>query len=667
MSNLGVGVWTILGKTVSRIHSFAGWPLLAWTSLALARLLVPSTGPCTTRSSMSVRGRACGYEQLGDGEARQVDFVFPNPSRLPVATTSLNDSASPRASPPRTNLWKNAITNKQSVMSTLTTEDVCALQNLAKSLDGGGIASNRQSVVDVAQQAIFRRRGDGSRPRIRYGRRLGQDLRLQEMLEREAFFLNVLNPRGNTAHSTMVAVASYFTVPRSIFLLFSIGLYGATAYTCASVDSPDDLAHTFCNGGPTGDGGEAKAFTFTDYRSAILNSLATLLFSFYANLAVTEFKQAYFTSQQVKQRVIDLISLAVSEMGDDPRSRADLLDMWRCANLMHTSAYCLSDKRREVYSFDRFLLPTAENFGVYDGEEQLGMFRRAELVGLDKEALVQRKSFVRSDSPWAGQDDSFAGSNHSGAQDKDDEDTEDETVETEHELSVETVEEMELDMLVGDSHGDVRSDAAIVYQTFYVRLHRLIRNAQMDGRTSAAWPVWGTSLINLRSACDELQRRAQYRMPKVYRLSVQFVVLTCLTADTFIMGATIGRVFQEHYDFAVAAAVFATALLLVLLVPSTLLIAACMDMEEPFGNNMMDIPGLSFVRGAAETTLNMVAPHPLCSDAVEAILHFEPNDSLKAKRRGSVIRVQRLAPTAREQTDEQKMTSSLADAENHTA
>ena len=70
-----------------------------------------------------------------------------------------------------------------------------------------------------------------------------------------------------------------------------MAIYGSCAYGCAYTH-PNGLGNTFCNGGPIGNGGEQRAFTFVDYRAAILNSLAAMLLSFYVSAVVTMYKEA---------------------------------------------------------------------------------------------------------------------------------------------------------------------------------------------------------------------------------------------------------------------------------------------------------------------------------------------------------------------------------------
>lgn len=161
------------------------------------------------------------------------------------------------------------------------------------------------------------------------------------------------------------------------------------------------------------------------------------------------------------------------------------------------------------------------------------------------------------------------------------------------------------------------------------RLQRLVRESLKHKLSTAAWPVWGSLLNGVNGSMAELQRRAHYRMPKIYRMSVQFVVLTTLAADCFIIGTVVGRIFEQDYAYALGAAAFATILLLTLVVPTTLLVAACVDMEEPWGDSMMDVPGISYVRTAAEVTLNIAAPHPTTEPAVKAALSVDVRSAIQ--------------------------------------
>jgi len=338
--------------------------------------------------------------------------------------------------------------------------------------------------------------------------------------------------------------------------------------------------------------------------------------------------------------VMQLMTIAGAEMGDQGASGLEaLIDLWRAVNLVHLATYCLADKRRDIYSFDNFLLPVAEAFGPHDGAQQIGMFRRSELRGLGKEHLIS------SGAPQAGAASCESGSVGDGCDPRD---------EDEYDLSATHLQAAthaeRADDLMGDVRGNVRSDAALVYQFYSGRMYRVVRDCIKAKLTSMAGPVWGAALAGVRTASEEVQHRALYRMPKVYQMSVQVVLFTTLLVDASIGGAVVGRLWHgptgarpwwqagpspETQSDAVldvesssAAAVLmasiaTTALLAVLFVPATLLLAVCVELEEPFGDQTMDLPGLSYVRAAAEVSLNFVAPHPVCQAAQYAVMDVD--------------------------------------------
>jgi hypothetical protein len=160
-------------------------------------------------------------------------------------------------------------------------------------LDGGSIAQLRTAVnltggeaSDDEQRLGVDVAGDY---KINYGMGMAADPRLRAALIRENFFLSVLIPR--TRHVMLRSVAAFFTWPRTLVIIGLTAIYVSCAYTCAYTH-PNGLGNTFCNGGPIGNGGEQRAFTFVDYRAAILNSLAAMLLSFYVSAVVTMYKEA---------------------------------------------------------------------------------------------------------------------------------------------------------------------------------------------------------------------------------------------------------------------------------------------------------------------------------------------------------------------------------------
>lgn len=77
----------------------------------------------------------------------------------------------------------------------------------------------------------------------------------------------------------------------------------------------------------------------------------------------------------------------------------------------------------------------------------------------------------------------------------------------------------------------------------------------------------------LREACNELISGGAFRVPKVYQVSVQIVVLSATFANVIHMAAQVGEAFQqEERATACAALAWSTSMLLVLVVPVTLIV-----------------------------------------------------------------------------------------------
>ena len=71
-----------------------------------------------------------------------------------------------------------------------------------------------------------------------------------------------------------------------------------------------------------------------------------------------------------------------------------------------------------------------------------------------------------------------------------------------------------------------------------VRMYRLVEGCLKAGASKVAWPVYGAALKQIRATSDALKRKALFRMPRVYRDAVKFVVFLTLFCDTFVLGAT---------------------------------------------------------------------------------------------------------------------------------
>ena len=80
--------------------------------------------------------------------------------------------------------------------------------------------------------------------------------------------------------------------------------------------------------------------------------------------------------------------------------------------------------------------------------------------------------------------------------------------------------------------GNNSSPAALAAHLYSLRLYRVVQAALEAEMSSVAWPVWGSALANLRHAAHDVERRGLYRLPILYRHSVQLLVHLTIVRDT---------------------------------------------------------------------------------------------------------------------------------------
>ena len=140
---------------------------------------------------------------------------------------------------------------------------------------------------------------------IKFGASVESDPRLLSIRAREAFLLNVVIPRHRTWRDAAIDWLHRSLKPDVyIPLLLIIVLHAGTGAFC-SIWQGDDEGSGICSGGPTGEDGQPLPYlTFgEDYGPPILNSLATLMLSFYANTCLAHFRDAYLSCQQLKASI----------------------------------------------------------------------------------------------------------------------------------------------------------------------------------------------------------------------------------------------------------------------------------------------------------------------------------------------------------------------------
>ena len=200
------------------------------------------------------------------------------------------------------------------------------------------------------------------RTAVRYGASIERDERLSKIVERERFLLSVVMPRFRTFGDirrewVRRTVHPLVLFPCTLVLLLHIGMTVA----CAQEDS------AICAGGPDvdadADADESSwaAFAYREFGPPMINALATLMLSFYANVCMGLYMDGYFAAKQLGESVLDLLTMVA---GTIPPDRHEIrMEFWRCANLFHLCSYVLADKTRETYNLDNFLIPVAAAFG----------------------------------------------------------------------------------------------------------------------------------------------------------------------------------------------------------------------------------------------------------------------------------------------------------------
>jgi len=163
-----------------------------------------------------------------------------------------------------------------------------------------------------------------------------------------------------------------------------------------------------------------------------------------------------------------------------------------------------------------------------------------------------------------------------------------------------------------NSRGDVQSKTAALHAALGVRLY-LLTEFVLDQRLSkASWPAWNAVLLAVRRASERMKQQALFRLPRVYRFSVKYLVASAMITDTFILGARAGRMLAYgrandewtlHVVFGACIGCFLNVLAAYFV---SLLVQGLSIMEMPFASDTLDMPGLSYVSAAAETSLRMV-------------------------------------------------------------
>ena len=160
--------------------------------------------------------------------------------------------------------------------------------------------------------------------------------------------------------------------------------------------------------------------------------------------------------------------------------------------------------------------------------------------------------------------------------------------------------------------GDVSSVPASLHAALGIRLYRLVDFVLEEKLSIASWPAWNALVLKLRASSEAMKQRALFRLPRIYRAAVWFLVASAVLADSFILGSQTGRLLSGAWTETswLPHSIFGAALGLLMNIFLSwcvfLLLAALSNMENPFASDWLDLCGLSYVCAAAEISLRMV-------------------------------------------------------------
>ena len=481
-----------------------------------------------------------------------------------------------------------------------------------------------------------------------YGAAVETDVRLRKVVEREKFLLSVVMPRFRTLSDmrrewVKRTVDYSVLVPCAMVLVLHIG----TAAACSLPGS------ALCAGGPDLEPddeavGWAK-HAFAEYGPPMINALATLMLSFYANVCMGLYTEGYFSAKQLGESVLDVMTMVAGTI--PPRMHEIRMEFWRCVNLYHLCTYVLADKQRSTYNLDNFLVPVASAFGEWDRKSKFGMLRLEELELLhDTEAQKMLTLARAADDAHAkngGGDESFLESFKRRAQSASTNRIDKEQMalkrdkyhkkakqaptgamdamseRSEHSPAVlAPASAVEAKVPVGyeghsktlaNSRGDVSSPAAVMHAALGVRLYMLVDLVLEEKMSRAAWPAWNAVCMKLRSNSERLKQRALFRLPRIYQASVRFLVASTILTDSYLLASHSARLLRNAHDsdegwaeHTYFGAVVDLLLNLLLTWCLAVFLNAIGDMQTPFGGETLDMPGLSYVCGSAEVSLRMM-------------------------------------------------------------
>ena len=574
---------------------------------------------------------------------------------------------------------------------------------------------------------------------VEFGQKLMDDVRIENLIAREEYMLRVVMPRHRTWHHSLLewrlrTTASTVWVPCVLVLMLHVGwLVGCTISPLSDV----------CAGGPVGDDADERWWSskaFVDYGPPMVNALSTLMLSFYANVCMGLYKEGYSAAQGVRESILDIMAMVAGTI--PPYAREVRLEFWRCINLYHLCSWVLSDKSRETYNIDNFLIPVATAYGEQDGDTRFGMLTLDEIETLASRKVTPKApqasepsrfnrmrltSGPRSNTaPRLGRSNSITKLGSSRIRERES---------IQHALGDDSVKQLDHEAaavkavasrtpkcgrrgssvlvrrgsaksgtvrlgmpnsrwsppgdatlaeqsqyrgiaatsdLLANSQGDVSSSVAVLHAALGVRMYMLVDLVLEEKLSRAAWPAWNAVCLKMRSNADGLKQRALFRLPRIYRLSVRFLVASTILTDTLLLASHAAMLqahareeteWQGHAYFGTALDLLVNLLLTWFL---TIFLDGIDDMQTPFGGGTLDMPGLTYVCAAAEISLRTAIGDESAESGGASVRYRQQGDAKTAKifsiLNGPLERKELLAGTMRKREEAAAAEAAAAEA-----
>lgn len=151
--------------------------------------------------------------------------------------------------------------------------------------------------------------------------------------------------------------------------------------------------------------------------------------------------------------------------------------------------------------------------------------------------------------------------------------------------------------------------AGALRQLYSARLLRVVDELLSKKLCKVAWPAWQASLRPLHDASETLEHSARHRMPRIYVLIVHTAVYLTIGVDFFFISTYVGQSFAQAPEFQYPwfTLALASGLCLFFLVVVTVVLDLSREFFNPFGEDHLNFPVLTWVAACCAESLTLIA------------------------------------------------------------